>query len=67
MPGSETGPQKKKRARRQRPDTVLIFDPKQKVPEPVLNAIVSEWLIPSLVEEFLRDRGFTQHPPHSLA
>ena len=60
MPGSETGPQKKKRTRRQRPDTLLVFDPKQKVPDPVLNAIVNEWLIPTLVDQFLRERGVTR-------
>jgi len=59
MPGSETGPQKKKRTR-QRRDTVLVFDPKQKVPDPVLNAIVNEWLIPTLVDQFLRERGVTR-------
>jgi len=35
-----------------RKDTVLIFGPTQKAPEPVLNAIVYEWLVPCLVEEF---------------
>lgn len=63
MPGSETGPQKKKRTRRQRPDTLLVFDPKQKVPDPVLNAIVNEWLIPTLVDQFLRERGVTRDSP----
>jgi hypothetical protein len=60
MPGSETGLQKKKRTRRRRPDTLLVFDPKQKVPDPVLNAIVNEWLIPTLVDQFLRERGITR-------
>jgi len=60
MPGSETGPQKKKRTRRQRPDTLLVFDPKQKVPDPVLDAILKEWLVPCLVEQFLRERGITR-------
>lgn len=35
-----------------RKDAVLIFDPTQKVPERVLKAMVYEWLVPSLVEEF---------------
>ncbi len=62
MPGSQPGPQNEKRARRQRRDTVLVFDPKQKVPDSVLNAILNEWLVPCLVEQFLCERGFTQRP-----
>jgi len=65
MPGSETGPQNKKRARRKRTDTVLVFDATQKVPDSVLKAITTQWFLPCLVEQFLRERGFTPHPPHS--
>jgi hypothetical protein len=49
-----------KRPRRKRAETLLIFDPAQKVPGPVLDAILEDWLVPSLVEQFLRERGFTQ-------
>ena len=56
MPDSETGRQNKKRAPRQRSDTLLIFDHVQKVPETVLKAIIEEWLVPSLVDQFLRER-----------
>jgi len=62
MPGSEISPQYKKRARRQRADTVLIFDPRQEVPDTVLNAILETWLVPGLVEQFLCERGFTRRP-----
>jgi hypothetical protein len=48
----------KKRTRR-RADTLLVFDPTQKVPDLVLNAILEEWLVPCLVEQFLRERGIT--------
>ena len=57
MPGSETGPQNEKRGRRRRRDTVLVFDPTQKVPDSVLNAIMNEWLIPCFAEQFLREHG----------
>jgi hypothetical protein len=68
MSDSKPAVQKVKKRVRSRTDILLVFDPAQKVPDPVLNAIVNEWLIPTLVEEeFLCDRGFTQHPPHSLA
>jgi len=60
MPGSETGPQKKRRTRRRRADTTLIFDPAQKVPSPVLDAILEKWLVPCLVEQFLRECGITR-------
>jgi hypothetical protein len=50
----------KSRSRRRRADTPLIFDPGQKVPGPVLDAIVEEWLVPCLVEQFLRERGVTR-------
>ena len=62
MPGIETDQPNKTRARQQRRDTALVFDPRQRVPDPVLNAIVNEWLVPCLVEQFLRERGFTQQP-----
>ena len=48
-----------KRSRRHK-DTLLVFDPAQKVPDFVLDAVVEEWLIPTLVEEFLRERGITR-------
>jgi hypothetical protein len=32
----------------------------QKVPFPVLDAILKEWLVPCLVEQFLRERGITR-------
>lgn len=50
----------KKRARRRRADTMLVFDPAQKVPDSVLNAMLEEWLVPFLVEQFLRERGITR-------
>jgi hypothetical protein len=65
MPGSERGPQSKIGTRRQRRDTVLVFDPTQKVPDSVLKAITEQWFVPCLVEQFLRERDFTQDPPHS--
>jgi hypothetical protein len=49
-----------KRAHRRTRDTLLIFDPAQKVPDSVLDAILEEWLVPCLVERFLRERGITQ-------
>lgn len=56
MPDS-TVPQHEKRARRQRADTLLIFDRAQKVPDSVLKAILEEWLVPCLVEQFLHERA----------
>lgn len=47
----------KSRTRRRRADTALIFDPAQRVPRPVLDAILEEWLVPCLVEQFLRECG----------
>jgi hypothetical protein len=61
MPSSQTGLQNKKRARPQRVNILLVFNPTQKVPNTVQNAILKEWLVPCLVEEFLRERGFV--PP----
>ena len=49
-----------KRRYRRRADTLLVFDSTQKVPNLVLNAILEEWLIPCLVEQFLRERGITR-------
>jgi hypothetical protein len=49
-----------KRRRRSRKDTPLVFDPTQKVPDAMLHAIVEEWLVPSLVEQFLAKRGITR-------
>jgi hypothetical protein len=46
--------------RRKRADTALIFDPAQKIPGPVLDAILEEWLAPCLVEQLLRERGITR-------
>jgi hypothetical protein len=50
----------KSRTRRKRADTALIFDPAQRVPRPVLDAILEGWLVPYLVEQFLRERGITR-------
>ena len=61
-PEPDKGPTKKKRARRRRADTMLVFDPAQKVPDSMLNAIVEEWLVPCLVEQFVRERGITRDP-----
>jgi hypothetical protein len=35
----------------------LHFKPDQSVPEVFLQAIVQEWLVPALVEDFLRNHG----------
>jgi hypothetical protein len=51
---------KQSRPRKRRADTALIFDPQQKVPGPVLDAILEEWLVPCLVKQFLRERGITR-------
>ena len=50
----------KSRVGRRRTDTSLIFDPAQKVPGSVLDAILEDWLVPCLVEQFLRERGITR-------
>jgi hypothetical protein len=60
MPDSESGPQNRTRTRRRRADTVLVFNPSQKVPHSVLDAIIDGWLVPCLVEQFLRERGVTR-------
>jgi hypothetical protein len=57
---SESGSQNKTRPRRRRADTVLVFDSSQKVPDSILNGIIDEWLVPCLVEQFLRERGITR-------
>ena len=49
-----------------RRNTVLIFDPAQKVPEAVLKAITDEWLVPCLVEEFFADRRKPYSPAHEI-
>jgi hypothetical protein len=67
MSDSEPLVRKRKRRSRSRTDLLLVFDPTQKVPDAVLDAIIEEWLIPCLVEKFLRDRDITQWRPHSQA
>ena len=62
MLGSEIGPQYKKRTRRGRADTELIFDSRQEVPDTVLNAILEAWLVQGLVEQFICELGFTRRP-----
>jgi hypothetical protein len=52
-----------KRCRRSRTDALLVFDPAQTVPDSVLKAITEEWLVPRLVEQFLREHGSMQPPP----
>ena len=42
----------KKDGRRKRGQITLVFDPTQKVPDHVLMAIIEDWLVPCLVEEF---------------
>ena len=49
----DSGDKSEKRPRKQRTDTVLVFDPTQTVPDYVLESIIDEWLVPCLVEEFL--------------
>ena len=49
-----------KRRTRRRADTQLVFDATQKVPGVVLNAILEDWLVPCLVEQFLCERGLTR-------
>lgn len=60
MPNSEAGSQHKKRARRPRADLLLVFDPAQNVPGSLLDAVLEAWLVPCLVEQFLRERGITR-------
>ena len=59
MSSTENNTPHKRRTRR-RADTLLVFDPTQKVPNLVLDAILEEWLVPCLVEQFLRERGITR-------
>ena len=40
----------------QKNDPKMIFWP-TRVPEPVLDSIIDQWLVPCLIEEFLRERG----------
>jgi hypothetical protein len=60
MQDAEPSTFQKSRVGRRRTDTTLIFDPAQKVPGPVLDAILEEWLVPSLVEQLLRERDITR-------
>lgn len=60
MPNSEADRQNKKRACRKRADTLLIFDPAQKVPDAILTALIEEWLVPCLVERFLHERDLCE-------
>jgi hypothetical protein len=60
MPATKTSTATTKRSRRRRADPALVFDPAQRVPNSMLNAILDEWLVPSLVEQFLQERGITQ-------
>jgi hypothetical protein len=53
---SESSDEGKKRTPKRRTDTIFVFDPAQKVPDHVLKAIIDEWLVPCLVEEFSRKR-----------
>ena len=50
---------KTKRSRR-RTKTQLVFDPAQKVPDHVLDAILEQWFVPALIEQFLQERGITR-------
>jgi hypothetical protein len=60
MSDSEPAVHRVKQCRRSRTDISLVFDPAQKVPDPVVDAIIEEWLIPCLVERFLGERGITR-------
>lgn len=60
MPEPEAGAAKKKRTRRQRSEIVFVFDPAQKVPQALLNDILYGWLFPTLVDQFLEERGITR-------
>lgn len=50
---------KGKKQKRNSRTTMLVFDPSQRVPDEVLEAILHEWLIPSLVEQFVREGDLT--------
>lgn len=60
MPKAEPGAQKSIQHRRPRSDTTLVFDLAQKVPCCVLDAVIEEWLVPCVVEQFLCERGVTR-------
>lgn len=45
----------KNRKPRQHRDVVLVFDPEQQVPQHVMQAIVDEWLVPALIESYVRE------------
>ena len=49
---SDSGGETEKNTRRERMQITLVFDPRQSVPAHVLTAIIDEWLVPCLVEEF---------------
>ena len=56
----ESDVKSEKRPRKQRTDTVLVFDPTQKVPDHVLESIIDEWLVPCLVGEFSLKRQLSE-------
>jgi|HubBroStandDraft_4_1064222.scaffolds.fasta_scaffold07069_10 hypothetical protein len=56
MSNSEPPVQKAKQRRRSRTDILLVFDPAQRVPDALLDAILEEWLVLCLVDELLRER-----------
>jgi hypothetical protein len=60
MKGNNIRAAQTKPSPRKRADTLLVFDPGQKIPKSVLDAIVKEWLTPALVERFLQERGITR-------
>jgi hypothetical protein len=53
----------RKTTRASRKNTLLVFDPEQKVPASVLHAIVNEWLVPTIVEQFLVDQHIRERSP----
>lgn len=59
MQASQAKPRTRRRA-----DTQLVFGPAQKAPDQVLDAILEQWLVPALVEQFLCDLCIT---PQSLS
>ena len=55
LPGKETGPRRRRQGKRQPEARIEI-----PTGEPDLSALLSamkEWLVPNLVEDFLRERG----------
>ena len=61
----EPGVKSEKRPRRQRTDTVLVFDQTQTVPDYVLKSIIDEWLVPCLVEEVSSELRKVRELEHS--